>query len=101
MRGDPEQPWHWGGHSWVLLLLLLPVLCFQGVHTVLGAAPWAVLPRCAAHMGPYTCQGHGPESVKAEDVLEELSWALVGCCGDVLRGPCGSVTPPAHCRVGL
>lgn len=66
---------------------------FQGVHTLLGggtrgAAPWGALPRCAALVGPYMSQGRGPKSVKAEDVLEGLSWAPVRFCGDVLGDHC-------------
>lgn len=60
----------------------------QGVFTVLwgawGAAPWGVLPRCPALVGPCLCQHHRLERVKAEDALGGLSWALVRFCGEVL-----------------
>lgn len=99
VRDASEQPWHWGGHPWVLLLflpclLLLPVLqelgaVFQGVYTVLGgymgSCTLGCLLRCAALVGPYMSQC---ESVKAEDVLEGLSWAPVRVCGHVLGDHC-------------
>lgn len=64
--GDSEQPWHWGGHSWVLLVLLPPLFSLpmlqdlgavlQGVYTVLwgGVESYSLecIPRLAAHDSP-------------------------------------------------
>lgn len=90
-RGDSEQPWHWGGHSWVLLVLLprsflLPMLqdlgaVLQGVYTVLwgGVESYSLecIPRVAAHDSPAWALGrHCVKSLVGYCLAGELSHIL-------------------------
>lgn len=109
-RGDSEQPWHRGGHSWVLLvfpmcLFLLPTLqetgaVLQGVHTVLWggtwrATPWGVFPGCAAHDSPdwaaLCCRGalHVPRACHWGYKVENIIGGLVSALVRLWEGPGG------------
>lgn len=81
VRDVSEQPWHWGGHPWVLCFSLCGAGCrVPGVHSA-GGVHGELLQGCPTHVCSTRGAWHGAKSVKAEAVLEGLSWAPVRVCG--------------------
>jgi len=106
-RDGSEHPWHRGGHSWVLLVVLSCWFLLRQLQE-LGAVLQGGTPCCGVVRGelllgvhsqgvrrmaaqpgllPVTMsQGHVTGGIKAENIPGGLVWAPVRHCGEVLGG---------------